>query len=200
MTDTIGSSADDYREQLKKLTPQGIAIPTENTSNFVKLLDALAQECARVDAMAVLLINESFPDTTQLLLPNWERVAGLPDECSQPAETLQLRRKALLAKVAARGGCTKQYFIDIALTFGFEITITEFNEFRVDHGRVEDPLCGEAWEFTFQVNAPEETINYFRAGESTAGEPLRNWGNERLECLINRLKPAQTLALFAYGD
>lgn len=199
MKDTIGSTPDEYREQLKQLTPQGLAIPTDNSSRWVKFLDALAQECARVDAMAVLLIKESFPDTTELLLPNWERVAGLPDECSQLGDTIQIRRQALLAKVAARGGSTKQYFIDIALKFGFVITITEFDQFRVNINAVGDPLCGEDWEFTFLVNAPEETITYFRAGIGASGEHLRVWGNERLECLINRLKPAQTLALFAYG-
>ena len=199
MTDTIGSSADDYREQLKKLQPPGIAIPTDNSSNWVKLLDALAQECARVDAMAVLLINESFPDTTQLLLPNWERVAGLPDECSELGDTFAIRKQNLLAKVAARGGATKQYFIDIALKFGFVITISEYDEFRVDINAVGDPLCGEDWEFTFLVSSSEETITWFRSSFATAGEPLAVWGNERLECLINRLKPAHTLALFAYG-
>lgn len=199
MADTIGSTADDYREQLKRLAPPGIAIPTDNNSRWVKLLDALAQECARVDAMAVLLINESLPDTTQLLLPNWERVAGLPDECSDLGDTFAIRKQNLLAKIAARGGCTKQYFIDIALKFGFVITISEYDQFRVDINAVEDALNGEAWEFTFLVSAPEETITWFRSSEATAGEPLATWGNERLECLINRLKPAQTLALFAYG-
>jgi uncharacterized protein YmfQ (DUF2313 family) len=199
MTDTIGSDAPAYLEQLKKLTPQGLAIPTEASSKWVKLLDALAQECARVDAMAVLLVKESLPDTTELLLPNWERVAGLPDECTELGETFAIRKQNLLAKIAARGGATKQYFIDIALKFGFIITISEYDCFRVDINAVGDALNGEDWEFAFLVSAPEETITYFRAGNATAGEPLRIWGNERLECLINRLKPAQTIALFAYG-
>jgi uncharacterized protein YmfQ (DUF2313 family) len=40
----------------------------------------------------------------------------------------------------------------------------------------------------------------FRAGLSAAGERLRTWGNDTLECKLNQLKPAHTIALFAYGD
>jgi uncharacterized protein YmfQ (DUF2313 family) len=42
------------------------------------LLSALAREFARVDSMGGVLVGESFSDTILLLLPNWERVAGLP--------------------------------------------------------------------------------------------------------------------------
>ncbi len=199
MTNLISSDADAYTEQLKKLAPQGLAWSTEEGSNWVKLLSAIAREFARVDAMANLLVDESFPDTTLLLLPNWERVAGLPDDCSELGDTIQIRRQALLAKIIARGGATKQYLIDVAATFGFTITISEYNPFRVDTSAVGDPFADVDWQFAFLVSAPEETITWFIAGGSAAGEPLATWGNERLECLINRLKPAHTIALFAYG-
>jgi uncharacterized protein YmfQ (DUF2313 family) len=196
----IHSDENAYTEQLKKLAPQGLAWSTEPTSNWVKLLSAIARECARVDAMGSLLVDESFPDTTLLLLPNWERVAGLPDACSDFEDTIQVRKQNLLAKIVARGGATKQYLLDVAEKFGFNINIVEFDQFRVDESSVGDPLCGEAWQFAFEVQAPEETITWFRSGGSAAGEPLATWGNERLECLITRLKPAHTVALFAYSD
>ncbi len=196
---SINSNADSYREQIIKLLPQGMAWNTDPSSNFYKVIDAMAQEFARVDAMCTLLVDESFPDTTLQLLPNWERVAGLPDECSELGDTIQVRRMNLLAKIAARGGQTIAYFIEVALKMGFTITISEYNPFRVDYSAVEDGLNDEDWQFAFLVSAPEETVVWFRSGGSAAGEPLATWGNERLECLINRLKPAHTLALFAYG-
>src|SRR5690242_18914881 len=94
----IGSSANDYKKQLKKLTPQGKCWPTEDTSTFVKLLDAISQEFSRVDARASELLDESFPDTTSELLTNWERIAGLPDECSELGESYEIRRKNLISK------------------------------------------------------------------------------------------------------
>lgn len=200
MPTNLSTSADEYRQQLQKLAPQGIAWPTEPTSNWVKFLDALAQEFARVDARANELIDESFPDTTTELLPNWERVAGLPDDCNGViGETYQIRRLNLLAKLAARGGQSIAYFIEVMGVLGFTITITEYDRFRVNRNRMGDALNGEDWEYTFTVNAPTETIFWFRAGQAAAGEPLASWGNERLECNMNKLKPAHTLALFAYG-
>ena len=60
-------------------------------------------------------------------------------------------------------------------------------------------MTNDGWQFVWQVNAPEASIVEFDAGRSSAGEPLRSWGNELLECVINRLKPAHTYVLFAYG-
>ena len=33
---------------------------------------------------------------------------------------------------------------------------------------------------------------------SVAGEPLRSWGNNLLECTMERIKPAHTVLIFAY--
>jgi uncharacterized protein YmfQ (DUF2313 family) len=197
MTD-INSSAESYRQQLQKLLPQGIAWPTEPDSTFVKLLDAMSQEFARVDAMCATLIDEVFPDTTSQLLTNHERVLGLPDDCSEIGESTTIRRLNVLAKLAARGGQSPQYFIDVAAALGYTITITEFNAFRAGISVAGDPVYSDAWEYAWQVNAPETSIVYFKAGISVAGDPLAEWGNDRLECAITKLKPAHTHVIFAY--
>ena len=96
------------------------------------------------------------------------------------------------------GDQSRQYYIDVAARLGYQITITEFDTFEAgDHAG--DLVNGENWRYAWRVNAPEVTITEFIAGGSSAGDPLRDWGNEQLECVINRLKPAHTLAQFAYG-
>ena len=195
----IGHNSEDYKNSLINLAPQGIAWSKESTALWVNLLDALAQEYARIDANAVYLLDEIFPDTTTLLLPDWERVAGLPDECSQPGETIAIRRHNLLQKIASRGGQSKAYFISTALSLGYTVTVDEFTPFRVGISSVGDPLCNEQWWFTWRINAPENTIVWFRAHEAGAHEPLAFWGNERLECNLNKLKPAHTVLLFGYA-
>jgi len=196
---TIGSSANDYLQQLINLTPQGDVFPTEATANWVLMLDAIAQTCARIDANAVLLLNEAFPDTTTQLLPNWERVAGLPDDCSVLGDTYEIRRLNLIAKLTSRGGQSKEYFIEVAASLGYTVTITEFRPFRVSISRVGDPLCDANWWFVWQVNSQLNTIVWFRAGRSAAGEPLASWGNTRLECIMKKYKPAHTIVQFAYS-
>lgn len=193
------ADANDYTEQLKKLSPPGQAWPTEDDSLWVKLLSAIAQELARVDARATQLVDEALPDTTYDMLTDWERVAGLPDPCSGLGASIAIRRKDLLAQITARGGQSPQYFIDVAAELGYTISVTEFNQFRVGRNAVGDALRGEDWEYTWQVNSALDTVTYFFAGQNGAGDALAEWGNERLECVITARKPAHTIVLFSYS-
>jgi len=193
------ATAEQYRQALQSLLPPGPAFTREPNALLTKLLDALAQELYRADLRAAQLIDEAFPDTTTELLPDWERVAGLPDACGEIAGTIQERRRDLLAKLTARGGQSRQYFIDLAAQLGFTITISEFRPFRVGMNAVGEPLYGADWWFVWQVNASETTYTYFRTGASSIGEPLRTWGNHRLECVVDQLKPAHTIVIFSYS-
>lgn len=195
----IGSTAEQYLQALINLSPKGKAFPTNSNSNWISLLQVIADVCALVDAQACLLVDEAFPDTTTQLLPNWERIAGLPDSCSELGDTYEIRRLNLISKLRARGGQSIAYFIGVAAALGYTITITEFMPFQCGISDAGDPCCDSNWRFVFQVNAPLNTIIYFRAGASSANEPLETWGNTRLECVINLLKPAQTIALFTYS-
>lgn len=196
----LGHNADEYTQQLINLSPTGLAWSEDPESTWVSFLGAIAQEFARVDSLSVTLLNEAFPDTTTILLPNWERVAGLPDECSQLGDTYAIRRLNLLQKISSRGGQSIAYFISVGAQLGYPITITEFRPFIVGMSEVGDPVLEDPlWWFTWRINAPEETIIWFRASVSAAQEPLASWGNERLECIMNKLKPAHTNLLFAYG-
>lgn len=192
-------SADRYREQLKALLPPGLAFPRESGTVLDALLDSMAQELARIDARGEVLFEEAIPLTTFELLADWERVAGLPDNCSGLlAGTIQGRRNDLVSKLNARGGQSIAYFIAVARALGFYISIRELRPFRIGSGHVGDPLLPEEAVFVWEVVSPETTITYFRAGQSAVGEPLRAWGNALLECRITHLKPAHTQVLFLY--
>ena len=51
---------------------------------------------------AVGLLDDIRPNETVALLPDWERVSGIPDDCSQKASTISERIAALLTKVVLR--------------------------------------------------------------------------------------------------
>jgi uncharacterized protein YmfQ (DUF2313 family) len=65
---------------------------------------------------------------------------------------------------------------------------------------VDDPINGEAWAYTWQVNAPAATVTTDSMFTVTSGvdRPLASWGNRLLECLINRFRPAHTIVIFNY--
>lgn len=173
---------DDYKKQLIALLPPGALWPAVQTSNtFTQLLDALAEELARIDARAQNLVDEAYPNTTLELLPDWERVAGLPGKCTGGLSNLQQRSNALMGVLTIDRSLSRAFFIAIAARLGFVITITE--------------LAGHTW----RVNAVlDANAVYFRASVSVAGDPLVQSLNNLLECAINTLKPAHTVVTFNY--
>lgn len=194
-------TAADYREQLKALLPPGQAFPRDPGTTLHNLLDGMAIELARVDQRGATLPVEANPATTNELLTDWERVAGLPDKCSGELEgTVQGRRNALLAKLVSTGGQSIPYFIEVAAALGFTVTITEFRPFRAGLSVAGDALTNGDWQFAWQVNGPEVTVVSFRAGLSAAGEALRTWGYGPLECKVRQLAPAHTIPIFAYSN
>lgn len=196
----MAKSAADYASLLRQLLPPGRAISTDRDGNLEQLLQAMAEEFARIDGRATNLLNEA-PDTTTELLFDWERVAGLPDNCSGSlADTMQGRRAALVAKLTSVGGQSEAYFIAVAKALGYDISITTFRPFKAGMSAAGDAVYGDDWVYVWQVVAPATTVVEFKAGQSAAGEPLRSWGNEALECKINQLKPAHTKVLFSYGS
>ncbi len=152
----------------------------------------------RQAARAAYLLQDAFPVTPIELLPEWEDTLGLPDPCAGPSPSLQVRQQQVAARFVASGGQTTAYFISVAATLGYPITITEFAPFRVGQ-TVGQPLYGDAWAHAWQVNAPTFTITRFEVGRDTVGEALASWGNTVLQCELNRLKPAQTTLLFNYS-
>lgn len=191
-------TAAQYRAHLQALLPQGAAWPRDADATLTHLVGAMAEEFARLDARTDELLNEADPRTTNELLTDWERVAGLPEPClinvpQNPAE----RRQALVAKLTTSGGQSRQFFIDLAASIGYVITIDEFDPHDVEDD-VEYPIIGELWRFAWQVNAAQFGAIGELTVEDTVEDPLRWWGNEELECVLGDRKPAHTHVIFAY--
>lgn len=197
-------SAEAYQAQLAALLPQGRAWPRETGSTLMRLLLAKADELARVDGRAADLLEEVDPRTTLEMLDDWERVAGLPDNCIPAPDSIAERRAALLARLTGQGGQSRAYFVELAAAMGYAVTIDEFGPFVAGSLAGQD-LNGEAWAHAWRVNVQPPavdtgegfTITYFTAG-SDAGERLAGFGSLDLECVISRARPAHSIVLFSY--
>lgn len=195
----VEHSAGEYRDALAALLPTGAAWSRDPASVLMQLLAALAAELARVDLRASQLLAETDPAATAELLGDWERVVGLPDPCVTQAQTIAERRRALEGRLTAVGGQSIAFFVALAARLGYSVTIDEFasSGAATAAGIV---FSGDEWAHIWRVNVPEPVaINPFRAGAGAAGEPLRSWSNEVIECQFNRYKPAHTKVLFAYA-
>lgn len=187
----------DYLHQLQALLPPGPAWPRDDDATLTRLLSALSVELARVDARLAVLVDEADPRDTYELLADWDRVAGLPDTClAGAAQSTAERRAALVARLTTIGGQTPAYFVALAASLGYTVTVSEYRPYRVNSA-VNDPICSELWIFVWQVNSALDTVRRFTV-QGAVDDPLAAWGNAMLECAISRLKPAHTKVLFAY--
>lgn len=175
-----------HRDALKLLFPLELAGVFEAD---------LALEGASLDdaqERAEKLLLEVFADRADELIADWERVCGLTPLA---ADTLQKRRDRVVAKLRERGSLYLAYYVAIALTLGYEITIEEL---PANAAGFEE--YGEGSIFIWRITVADSEVYYFRAGESEAGERLLDWNDDNaLEDMFEDIKPAHTLLIWAYA-
>lgn len=187
-----------YREALIALLPRGVIWQVESESNLWKVLDAVAAGLLRVHAGADRLMVEADPRTAYELLPDWERALGLPDLCGSDALSVTDRRAAIIARLTAIGGATPAYLIQQAEAMGYPgATLDEYDLAHCE-GDCEQALFDEPWLYTFTLNLPQEPDTLGATCDGSCEDYLGIPPNNRIECLINRIKPAHTHAIFAY--
>lgn len=163
-------------------------------------IEAEANALTQADTQAEAVYSAIFADSG-MGLADWERVLALPDPCLIGVpQSVRQRIQAVVSKLQARGGQSKPFFIALAKSLGYDITITTFRPARAGIARAGDRLYGGDWDFTWRVNAPAVTVTYAVAGLTAAGDPLATWGNKALECRLSQMKPAESILLFGYGD
>jgi uncharacterized protein YmfQ (DUF2313 family) len=140
-------------------------------------------ESAALDGVlerAAALQAEISPATASEMLADWEVSLGLPDACAPAAQTVAQRRVAADARWREVGGQSRRYFIGLAASRGYAITLAE----PAPHN--------------WRVTVPETAlVTRFRVG-SKAGTPLRTWQRHPLTCTFMRAKPAHTRLWIAF--
>lgn len=195
---------DKYLKLIRKIWPRGKAWERlfSSSSNLYKLSNAYADELCKVDERAFDLIREVDPRSSSELLPDWERLLGLPDECDgDDDKTIQERRQRVIQLLTTRGGQNEQFYKELASNFGFDVDVISAEDqppFKAG-SRAGDRLTNGNWRYAFVINAPADFLIRFRAGQGAAGDPLVKVGNDTLQCLMEKYKPAHTIVLFSFG-
>jgi uncharacterized protein YmfQ (DUF2313 family) len=199
--------------------PQGIAWPRWPDTVLMKVVYGLAGIMGYADSRAAdLLERESDPRQTVELLPDWERNWGLPDcEFPQP-QTIGERQKQLVMKMTMLGAQSREFFIGVAQTLGYDMTISEYRPFmvgvdKIGDARAYDPIEGKLGDFPCEIGNPDmrfvwtahikqPKLVWFRASKGQCGiDPLlRIQRAQDLECIIRRWHPAHTIVLFDYSQ
>ncbi|RAP67646.1 YmfQ family protein, partial [Candidatus Erwinia dacicola] len=123
----------DWRELLY-LLPDGYA---RDGKRLNAELQAEGNMLASVERSAQDVLNGVTPFTAVALLSYWERVLGLSVSNGM---TIQARRQQIMAKLVETGGLSRSYFIRLAKSLGYDVTIDEPEPFRCGRNRCGDRL------------------------------------------------------------
>lgn len=192
----------EYLRLLQSLLPKGPAWNRNENSKLSEFLLAQADEFSRVDSRSEDLLLEKDTRYSSELLIDHEIDLGLPDECSEEGSTITERRRIAHSKLITLGQQNPAYFIELALAYGWTITITEYSPFWCGDGGAGDP-CGDQevifyWKVTIEYTGGD--IIYFVAGSSESGDSLAFIpGTSSLVCMLNKYKPAHTTLIFDYA-
>lgn len=188
----------DHVDTLARLLPP-VAYASQ-ASTMQAELRATAAPLDEAFEQALQLLREIDPRFTYNLLELFELNYGVPDNCSDLGLTVADRRLAIVQKLAELGGQTPAYFETLARSLGYEdAKVVEYLPWTC----VADctaPVVDGAWRFVWAIQtAMSERVTFFTCG-SPCTEPLANWAFvEPLQCLMNRLKPAQTTCFIDLG-
>lgn len=187
---------------LQALLPPGAGLTREPGAVLTQALEAVAAQLARAEDRAIDLRNQSSdPLIATDMLPDWERLLGLPDDCmAGQALSVVDRQRIAGQRLVEVGGQSRAYFLDMAQRLGEPgCTITEFRPANCnDH--CNDALYSEADRYSWRVNVPHAANNARLANcNDNCNDALQMYTPSLIECPINERKPAHTNVLFAYA-
>lgn len=193
-------SVDDYTRALVSLLPTGLAWPRDVESTQYATVKSLAHSFARSDTDSLALLSGGFPSTALMMLYEWERTLGLPDDCAiGEISSISERQRAVVSKLISTGGLNRDYYINVAAALGYQITINHFRPAMCGMSVCGEPINGEEWPFTWRFNVPGSSVRYSYSGTTFCGDSLASWGNKQFECSINKIAPSHINIIFAYG-
>lgn len=186
-----------YAELLGLLLPPGCYAP--DRPRLAAELRAEGNSLASVEQKSAEMATGITPFHAVSLLADWERVLALsPGD----AMTLQQRRQQVIAALNATGGLSRRYFINLAKSLGYDVTIDEPEPFRAGRNRAGERIWVPdiIWVWIVNISDGQVPVYRFRAGTSAAGERLSSFGQNLIETLFNDLKPAHTQVVFNYQE
>ena len=148
---------EDWQDVLQQLMPRGKAWPRDQTAALTSLLRGFSSRLQLAEANADLLVTEMRPETTDLLLADWEDYLGLPD-CNAIPDGFDRRRDAVVEKYHRKGGLQTWMIEQIAAALD-----TQPNQLREGYRSLFDELEGRA-----KPSAPRVP----RAVIHVAGQPV----------------------------
>ena len=169
----------------------------DDESNIRKILLGLGAVWLEDRRLLNELFDEYNPETTVKFIEEWERTVGIPDDCFDNVGTNEERRKNILLKLTGINSSTEEQFEAVAAILGINVNVKSgFDESVIPQVIPFIILGDDEVGYTIVVEVTTEpnpatipqTIAFIIQGNISV----------LLECLFNKLKPANTQIIFKY--
>lgn len=196
MAVTLGA----WLSSLQALLPPGRALTVEPDAVLTRVLEAVAARMLAAETAMQDLLRQMDPRAATDLLPDWERLLGLPDDCAPAGQEVSDRQRAAFGRLTELGGQSPSYFIDLADRNGEPgVSITEFRPMDCTTD-CDGPLLSESDAHTWRVDIPRPAQSVrIMTCNSAANSALQMYTPSAIECFFNERKPAQSKVIFAYA-
>ena len=168
-------------------------------STLRKILLGLASEWLNFRDKINEVVNEYNPQKTTALIQEWEEFVGIPDDCIPVASTIEQRRLNVLLKLAGINVTTEKQFKNVASILGYNIEVSNGVSTSTFPLTLPFLLISEA-------SAPFTIVITLSSSIKPSGFPLTfpftltSQQPAILDCLFNKLKPANTQLFFRYSN
>lgn len=194
----------EHQSILRAFVPNGNAFVLKSNpdSNIYKLLYGLAAECARMEQKLNEVAYEYDITQTTLLIEQWEQALGIPDSCLTNQGTIEFRRQQVIAKLAAQLD-TRESFISFMAIFGFTVNVTSGSYWGIYP--LPYPWLYYDTPKTARFSIVVDILTAAQPGKYPFSIEKYPWlytpnTLNVVECLINKIKPANCQVLFRYVD
>ena len=165
-------------------------------TNFRNLLFGLASELFNAEGYLKTISNEYDINTTTLLIEEWEGALGIPDTCFAADGSIEDRRRDILIKLASLGVQTSEDFEELGNIFDVSVTVNAGIDFSSVFPMIFPFIffnSASDARFTIIVDFTVEPASRFTL---TFPFTFGSAGINTLECLFNKLKPANCDIIF----
>ena len=168
-------------------------------STLRKILLGLASEWLNFRDKINEVVNEYNLQKTTALIQEWEAFVGIPDDCIPVASTIEQRRLNVLLKLAGINATTEKQFKNVASILGYNIEVSNGVSTSTFPLTLPFLLISEA-------SAPFTIVITLPSSIKPSGFPLTfpftltSQQPAILDCLFNKLKPANTQLFFRYSN
>lgn len=193
---------------LASYLPNGKTFVSKNIKekNLRKLLKGFSGTGQEVDQIVKDIIDKyNLKETTdETFLSLWEKAVGIPDECIEVEDDVEQRRLNIIFKLLAKNVQTDTDFVNLLETIGFEIDITSPLA-AINPGLGSFPLQFPINFFQDAKQARFTIIVRINNVSAPVSFPLQfpiqfSLTTNEVECLINKLKPANVEVRFNYTE